>query len=106
MMRFLILYGDNNDIVTFDSDDHHHAIEQFVSWAPVSPDPEVNRLAINEICLAIPIEYTDEENSLLYAVGEDGSYFGARDLSIVTVPANITDGDEVEDFIVNHRDRS
>lgn len=103
-MRFLFMYGADNELATFDADSLDHAIEMFVSWAPISANDEENRKSITEINFCSPIiGWEDEDAKGLFATGADGSWFGADDLDIVTVPGHLTDADEIEDFIVNHR---
>ncbi len=55
MKRYLILYGEDNDMATFEAEDAAHAVEQFVSWAPVSPDDQDNLNSINEVLLCSPV---------------------------------------------------
>jgi hypothetical protein len=73
MQRYLVLYGESNEMVTFEAEDVAHVTEQFVSWAPISPDPEVNREAINEISLAIPV------------VKDEVIFEGSQDIKFETV---------------------
>lgn len=104
MKTYLITYGANNEMATFEADDHHHAIEQFINWQPVSPIDEENRKSIESVSLVLPIEgWDEEEDTAVYAVGNDESWFHSYDLSLVTVPTSIKNADEIEDFIFNNR---
>lgn len=59
LSRFLIIYGANNEMATFEANGYEHAIEQFISWAPVGPTDEENRAAINEVSLMLPMTAID-----------------------------------------------
>lgn len=59
MKIYLILYGAENEMVTFHADDRAHAIEQFISWAPISHDDGENEDSINEVFVC---ELASKEN--------------------------------------------
>lgn len=62
MNLYLIIYGAENEAVTFKADTPAHAIEQFCSWAPVSPDWDENRKAINNVFICYQIEPEDYQS--------------------------------------------
>lgn len=100
MNRYLIIHGSDSEMLTFEADDPFHAVEQFCDMGHKQAD-------ITEVLYCAPvIGWENEERSTLYATCNDGSFFGAEDLEIVTVPDAIAqsgNSDEVEDFITNHR---
>lgn len=100
MHTFLVLYGADNEMATFEADDAAHAAEQFVDWAPVSPSPEDNRNAINSIMMCLEVESWDNpDRPTIYATSSDGSFFPADDLKLKVVPADLTDPDDIERFL-------
>lgn len=102
MNRYLIFYGADNNMATFEADNPQHAIEQFINWAPVSPNDDDNAEAINEVAIIIPVRMHEETESGVYAVID--KTFGSIDrLLLTTVPNNIINENEIEDFLVNHR---
>jgi hypothetical protein len=104
MKMYLITYGDDNLMATFQADDHYHAIEQFIDWAPYNPDEQENRYAITGVSMVLPIIEWQEDNSSVYVCGNDDSWFHSADFSLVTVPNSLDNADEIEDFIVNNRE--
>jgi hypothetical protein len=102
MQNYLIMYGADNSMATFQADDVRHAVEQFVDWSKTSLDAEATTINTVELCIPV-IGWEADEYQICYATSNDGSWFPAPDLEIVAVPGSIKDADEVEDFIVNHR---
>lgn len=100
MERFLITYGADNDMVTFDADSPAHAVEQFIDWAPVAPDAETNRSAITGVHVLVAVNPVEE--GIGYAHSGDGSWFGLDALEVTFVPEEVAqDADDVEDYLFN-----
>lgn len=57
MQTYLILYGAQNELATFEAEDVAHAVEQFCDWAPVAPDYQANRDAIAQVMVCTPVEF-------------------------------------------------
>lgn len=49
MKLYLIVYGSDSLMATFEADDRAHAVEQFVSWAPVSHNDQGNLDSITHV---------------------------------------------------------
>lgn len=101
MHTFLITYGADSLMATFEADSPAHAVEQFVSWAPVSHDPEENEKAITGVDVLCPVKPSDDGTGYAHCPG-DGSFFGLKDLAITFVPAEVhNDADEIKDYLSN-----
>lgn len=97
MNTYLIAYNANAGCVlsaTFDADSPAHAVEQFISWAPVSPHDDENKAAIKSVSICLPVD--EEDEGIGYATSSDGSWFGLDSLEIEFVSADVQDADEVE----------
>lgn len=92
MFTFLITYGADNEMVTFQADSPAHAVEQFCDWAPVSPNFAENFAAITAVAVTVPVDRTD--HGIGYAHASDGSYFGLDILNVTFVPEEIEDIEE------------
>lgn len=90
MNRYLITYGAENEMFTCEADNCVHAAEQFISWEGVSPDPDENADAINEIALLVPVLRSDvvgaHSSVTEYAgLAGDGTFFAANDLRVLVI---------------------
>lgn len=63
MTEFLIRYGADNEMATFEATGYEDAADQFVRSEIVSPDEQTSRDAINDICLLMPM--TAPDNAVL-----------------------------------------
>lgn len=100
MERFLITYGADNDMVTFDADSPAHAVEQFIAFAPVSPHAEDNRSAITGVSVLVAVNPVEE--GIGYAHSPDGSWFGLDALEVTFVPEEcVQQAEDVEDYLFN-----
>ncbi len=57
--EYLIRYGADNDMMTFLATGYENAIKMFLDLEPVSPDEQVNRDSINDVCLLLPMTAVD-----------------------------------------------
>lgn len=106
MNEYLIVYGCDNDTLMIEALDAAAAVLKF--RALVAHEFQDKTLEENNVYLMMPLEMAyDAANQPItrteYAVSvDDGSWFGADSLDIVTVPLEIStagDADMIEDYI-------
>lgn len=72
MNRYLILYGSENEMATFEAESPAHAVEQFNSWIGLPEYMVKEQYPINEVLFCAPIVNPEVEGQA-YVTALDGS---------------------------------